>query len=73
MFHEEEVRAGRFCMIFKRRSRRGIELFEGCQQICVLTKKVDDKFEGSGRRIEHTFIQKRFHPLTLSSKHDFIQ
>ena len=25
------------------------------------------------RLVEYTFIQKRFHPLTLSSKHDFIQ
>ena len=24
-------------------------------------------------RVEYTFIQKRFHPLTLSSKNDFIQ
>ena len=24
-------------------------------------------------RVEYTFIQNRFHPLTLSSKHDFIQ
>ena len=23
--------------------------------------------------VEYTFIQNRFHPLTLSSKHDFIQ
>ena len=26
-----------------------------------------------GPPVEHTFIQNRFHPMTLSSKHDFIQ
>ena len=37
-------------------------------------------FQGSGcsrgwvfQGVEYTFIQNRFHPLTLSSKHDFIQ
>ena len=24
-------------------------------------------------KVEYTFIQNRFHPMTLSSKHDFIQ
>ena len=33
----------------------------------------DDPAEEDDRMVEYTFIQNRFHPLTLSSKHDFIQ
>ena len=44
------------------------------QQACTNdTAESVSEFCHAAEWVEHSFIQNRFHPLTLSSKHDFIQ